>query len=181
VIVNAASYGITAEINPTSLGSASAPITVYALGDSFTQPLHQLEQAGRYCFPPLAATITGAARLMLALLEYCVGERQGSYVFSDTDSMAVVATERGGLIACEGGQHKLPDGRPAVRALSYREVDDIVARFASLSPYDRTLIESILKIEDVNYDRAGSRLPLHAYSISAKRYALLTPDEGGGS
>ena len=178
MIVNAASYGITAEINPTSLGSASSPITVYALGDPFTQAMHELEQAGRYCFPPLAATITGAARLMLALLECCVSERQGSYVFSDTDSMAVVATERGELIACDGGQHRLPDGQPAVRALSYAEVDEIVGRFASLSPYDPTLIESILKIEDVNYDREGGRLPLHAYSISAKRYALLTPDPG---
>ncbi len=181
VIVNAASYGITAEINPTSLGSASAPITVYALGDPFTQRLHQLEQAGRYCFPPLAATITGAARLMLALLESCVSERKGSYVFSDTDSMAIVATEHGGLIACNGGQHQLPDGSPAVHALSYTEVDEIVARFASLSPYDPTLIGSILKIEDVNYDRDGQRLPLHAYSISAKRYALLTPDEKNAS
>lgn len=176
VIVNAASYGITAEINPTSLGSASAPISVYALGEPFTQRLHQLEQAGRYCFPPLAATITGAARLMLALLECCVSERQGSYVFSDTDSMAVVATEHGGLIPCNGGQHQLPDGSPAVRALSYADVDAIVDRFASLSPYDSTLLGSILKIEDVNYDKNRERLPLHAYSISAKRYALLTPD-----
>jgi hypothetical protein len=177
VIVNAASYGITAEINPTSLGSASAPITVYALGDPFTQPRHELEQAGRYCFPPLAATITGAARLMLALLECCVSERQGSYVFSDTDSMAVVTTENGGLIACNGGRHQLPDGTSAVQALSYAEVDEIVGRFSRLSPYDPSLIESILKIEDVNYDREAARLPLQAYSISAKRYALLTPDD----
>jgi hypothetical protein len=181
VIVNAASYGITAEINPTSLGSASAPITVYALGNPFTQRLHQLEQAGRYCFPPLAATITGAARLMLALLESCVSELEGSYVFSDTDSMAVVATGRGGLLACNGGQHELPDGSPAVHALSYSEIDDIVDRFANLSPYDPTLIQSILKIEDVNYNKDGERRPLHAYSISAKRYALLTPDHKAAS
>jgi hypothetical protein len=99
---------------------------------------------------------TGDARLMLAMLERCVTHRQGSYVFSDTDSMAIVATESGGLIACGGGHHPLPDGSPAVRALSYAEVDEILERFANLSPYDPSLIESILKIEDVNYNETAN-------------------------
>jgi len=42
----------------------------------------------------------------------------GTYVGSDTDSMMIVATETGGLVPCEGGQERLQDGRPAVRALS---------------------------------------------------------------
>jgi hypothetical protein len=37
---------------------------------------------------------------MLALLEHCVSELGGTYVMEDTDSMAIVATERGGLVRC---------------------------------------------------------------------------------
>lgn len=175
VIVNSASYGITAEMNPTPLGSATAPVTVYALGEPFTQQLHQIEAPGRHCFPPVAALITGAARLMLALLERCITDLGGTHVMADTDSMAIVASEHGGLVACNGGPHRLPDGTPAVDALSHAQVEAIVNRFALLSPYDPTLITSILKIEDVNYDKNGDWLPLRGHSISAKRYALATP------
>ena len=63
---------------------------------------------------------------MLALLERCVTDAGGAYAFADTDSMAIVANESGGLIACEGGKHQFPDGKPAIRALSWAEVDGIV-------------------------------------------------------
>jgi hypothetical protein len=177
VIVNSASYGITAEMNPTFLGSKTAPVTIHALDDPFTCDLHSVEQPGRYCFPPLAALITGAARLMLALLETCVAELGGTHVMADTDSMAIVANKHGGLIPCNGGTHQLDDGTPAVHALSHRQVEAIVDRFASLSPYDPDLIRSVLKIEDVNYNNAGEWVELHGFSISAKRYALQIPDE----
>ena len=55
---------------------------------------------GEYCFPPLASLITGAARLMLALLEHSVRKLGGTYAMEDTDSMAIVATEHGGPIPC---------------------------------------------------------------------------------
>ena len=175
-IVNSASYGITAEMNVTRLGAASELVTVYALEEPFTQRLHELEAPGRYCYPPLAAVITGGARLMLALIERCVGKCGGCHVMADTDSMAIVATSEGGLIACPGGPHELPDGQSAVRALSYNEVDAIVERFATLSPYDPEVIHSILKIEEVHVDEDGNRLQVYALSVSAKRYALLTPE-----
>jgi hypothetical protein len=165
-------------MNPTPLGSATAPVAVHALGTPFTQRRHNVEEPGRYCFPPLAALITGGARLMLALLECSVGDLGGSHVMADTDSMAIVANQEGGLIACNGGPHRFPDGTPAILALSHGQVEMIVARFASLSPYDPDLIPSILKIEDINYDDYGEWLPLHGYSISAKRYALATPQTG---
>lgn len=177
VIVNAASYGITAEMNPKRLGHTTAPITVYALDGPFVQRLHEVEEPGRYCFPPLAAFITGAARLMLALLERCVADLGGTHVMADTDSMAIVANKDGGPIACDGGNHRLPGGTAAVRALSHADVQEIVDRFQLLSPYDPDVIGSVLKVEDVNFDENGERLDLHAFSISAKRYALLTPDD----
>jgi hypothetical protein len=110
---------------------------------------------------------------MLALLERVVTYAGGSYVFCDTDSMAIVAGEDGGTHACAGGSHRLPDGSDAVRSLSWVQVDAIVARFAALNPYDRrTVPGSILKIEEENFDRQGQRRPLWCWAISAKRYAL---------
>jgi hypothetical protein len=90
--------------------------------------------------------------------------------------MAIVASEGGGLVACPGGEHRLPEGGPAIRALSWSEVDTIVARFESLNPYDRIAVPgSILRIEDVNFESTGgARRELWAYVISAKRYALFT-------
>ncbi len=71
--------------------------------EPFTCRVAHPDVPGEYCFPPLASLITGAARLMLALLEHTVTALGGTYAMEDTDSMAVVATERGGLFPCPGG------------------------------------------------------------------------------
>ena len=99
----------------------------------------------------------------------------------DTDSMAIVATEAGGLVPCPSGPHRTPDGRDAVQALTWQQVRDIATRFASLNPYDRQAIPgSILKIEDDNFDPKTTRQrQLFCYAISAKRYALFLPDGKG--
>jgi len=58
---------------------------------------------------------------MLALLERSVTDAGGSWVFCDTDSMAIVATDTdtgSDLIACPGGPHQLPKSSAAVKALS---------------------------------------------------------------
>src|SRR5207237_8448776 len=95
------------------------------------------ENTGRFWFPPVAALIPAAARLMLALLERLISDAGGVHAFCDTDSMAIVANETGGLVRCPGGPHVLPDGREAIRALSRTQVDEIVPRFTSLNPFDR--------------------------------------------
>src|SRR5882672_3463238 len=103
------------------------------------------EQPGEFCFPPLASLITAAARLMLALLEHCVTQSNGTYAMEDTDSMAIVATEHGGMIPCVGGPYRTDDGHEAIKALSRKKVDDISKRFGSLNPYDRKAVpDSIL-------------------------------------
>ena len=44
----------------------------------------------------------------------------------DTDSMAIVATEHGGIDSrVPAVRHRKPDGREAVKALSWKQVDDI--------------------------------------------------------
>ena len=108
---------------------------------------------------------------MLALLEHSV--LGGTYVMEDTDSMAIVATEHGGLVRCPGGPFEMKDGHSAVKALSRAQVEGISRRFARLNPYSITS-RSILKIERDNFDPiTGSQRQLYCFAISAKRYALI--------
>ena len=66
---------------------------------------------------------------MLATLEALVTIAGGSWAFCDTDSMAIVATETGGLVPCPGGPERDEHGRECVRALDFGQVDGIVRRF----------------------------------------------------
>ena len=174
VLANAGSYGVFAEMNVEDLRQdESVPVTVYGASGHFECDASAPENPGKYCFPPIASLITSAARLMLAMLERCVTDLGGAYALCDTDSMAIVATENGGLIPCPGGPLSA-GGQSAVRALRYQEVRAIVDRFAALSPYDKTAVPgSILKIEDENFRPDGTQRQLYAYAISAKRYALF--------
>jgi len=181
VLANATSYGIYAEMN---VPESDEPVNVTCYGvdeEPFPCKVARPDVPGEYCFSPFAALITGAARLMLALLEHSVTSLGGTYAMEDTDSMAIVATERGGLIRCPGGTLRTPDGYSAVLALSREHVNSIAKRFEPLKPYDPEIIPgSILKIEDINFDpRTGEQREIYCYAISAKRYALFVIDEHG--
>jgi hypothetical protein len=178
-VANSASYGINVELNRHEPLAKQMGVHVFGLA-SFESKVATIEEPGGYFFPPLAALVAGGARLMLSLLERLVTDAGGSYAFCDTDSMAVVATQAGGLIPCPGSSHRDDQGRECVRALSWAELDRVVARFATLNPYDHELVTgSILELEDENYAANGSRRELTCYTISAKRYALYTLDEDG--
>lgn len=179
VLANSTSYGIFAEMNRQELGKGKKQrVTVHGLdADPFVTEVSRPEEPGAYCFPPFAAFIAGAARLMLALLERSVTDLGGTYAMCDTDSMAIVATERGGLVPCPGGLERLMK-KPAVRALSWQQVTDIRRRFGRLNPYDPGKIPgSVLKLENVNLDEHGNQRQLWCYAISAKRYCLYTLDD----
>jgi DNA polymerase family B len=172
VLANATSYGIYAEMNRQE---SDREVTVNCHGiDSkpFCCRVAHPDIAGEFCFPPVASLITGAARLMLALLERNIRDIGGTYAMEDTDSMAIVATERGGPILCPGGP---------IKALSWEQVRAIAQRFALLSPYDPTVVsESILKIEEDNFDpKTRTQRQLYCLAISAKRYALFLRNAEG--
>ena len=172
VLASATSYGVLAEFQRHEVNDP-VDVLVYADGDPFTTKTVTPEDPGPYCFPPLAAMITGGARLMLALLEREVVLAGGDYMFCDTDSMGIVAESETRLHQCDGGGRALR-GRTAVRSLSWDQVDRIVAKFCALSPYDRTVIPgSILKVEKENFDDDGCQRQLWCYAISAKRYSLF--------
>jgi hypothetical protein len=121
----------------------------------------------------------GAARLMLALLERSVTDLRGSHAMGDTDSMAIVTTEEGGLVPCPGGPENL-SRKASVRALSWAQVEGIRQRFARLNPYDSGKIPgSVLRLEDDNLSPDGKQRQLWCHAISAKRYCLYTLDDQG--
>src|SRR2546430_11654139 len=127
-----------------------------------------MKNRGLVFFPPLASLITSGGRLLLAMTEACVKEKGGTYLFCDTDSCAIVSSKI-------GGQLRIP-GSNGVRILSWGEVQEIVAKFAALNPYDRKIVKgSILNLVDANYIDSDPMKPqrqLYGYSIAAKRYAL---------
>jgi hypothetical protein len=182
VTANATSYGILAEMTRHELGERrKAWVTVYGVDDeSFRCKVAAPETPGEYCFPPLAALITGAARLQLALLERCVTDLGGTYAMEDTDSMAIVATRDGGLIPCRGGPHVV-GGREMIKALSWAQVRGIAGQFQDLNPYEPSAVDgSALEIEPDNFDPVtGEQREIYCFAISAKRYAFFMFDANG--
>ena len=181
VTANATSYGIFAEMNRQE---TEKRVKVQCQGidpEPYECSVIHPEKPGEFCFPPLASLITGGARLMLALLEHSVSKLGGTYAMEDTDSMAIVATKRGGIVP---GKGKLgpKSGSEGIKALTWKQVDQIVAKFETFNPYDRKVISgSVLKIEDDNLDpRTGKRRQLWCVAISAKRYALFLRPKNGG-
>ena len=171
VLANSGSYGIYAEMIRHELPAGTPEkVTVHGpTGQPFQTKVSAPEEPGEFCFPPIAAVITGAARLMLALAERAVTDAGGTWVFCDTDSLAIAATPTGALVQCGGGNHQLLDGSPAVRALSYAQVDAIRDRFTALNPYDPTVVPEVLKLE-----QTGT-----CYAISAKRYVIYQDNPDG--
>lgn len=78
VLANATSYDIYAEMNRQE-PDQEVTVTCHAIDSSpFTCRVGHPDVPGEDRFPPLASLITGAARLMLALLEHSVRERGGT-------------------------------------------------------------------------------------------------------
>jgi hypothetical protein len=168
-------YGIFAELNKYEYGKNDAKeLEVFSGQDEFEQPTCVVERPGDWQFPPAAALITAGGRLILMILEQMVEERGGTYLLTDTDSMLFVSSKEGGLVRCPGGPHKMTDGTPAVKAITWKEIKDICRKLNRLNPYDRNFVGEILKIEDCNYDRAGDRRQLYGLAVSAKRYVVYT-------
>jgi len=160
-------YGFFVELIP-ELQNKNVPLEVYSGDKNFSDSSDVIEKAGLWFFPPLASMITSAGRLLLAMTEECVSRKKGTYLFCDTDSLAIVSSKNGGVLDIPGSE-----GR---RILTWTEVQKIANKFDSLNPYDPKAVKgSILNLVDSNYvdsDPAKPQRQLYGYSIAAKRYAL---------
>jgi hypothetical protein len=175
VLANSGSYGLFVEVN-TETNSKEKDVRYYSGEKSGTKLTNYLEKPGAWYFPPLASLITSGGRLLLAMLEKCVHNLSGSYLFCDTDSMCIVGSKAKRFVPCAGGQFKL-NGKDAVQTLTLDQVKGIRRKFNKLNPYDPDLVPEILKIEDINYVDSDPHKPyrqLYGYAVSAKRYALFT-------
>ncbi len=95
ITANATAYGSLARFDRREEPGAVA-VTVHGPTDNgVPDRTHYPEDPGPYCFPPVAASITAGARLMLALIERTLHDKGGAYAFMDTDSIAIVATPTG--------------------------------------------------------------------------------------
>jgi hypothetical protein len=166
ILANSGSYGLFVEINPNEVDNAK--VKVFSGEESFETTSDTIEQPGKWFAPHIGSLITSGGRLLLAMLEKCITNVGGTYLFCDTDSAAIVSTQHKQQIA-------MPDGAPPIAALSHTEVDEIVQKFAKLNPYDRQIVPgSILKVHKLNWDQNKQRRQLYGYAIAAKRYALYT-------
>jgi hypothetical protein len=160
-------YGFFVELIP-DIQSKDAAVRVFSGDKNFRDTSDVIENSGNWFFPPLASLITAGGRLLLAMTEACVQEQRGSYLFCDTDSLAIVASKRGGRLSIPGSE--------GVRILSWADVQAIIDKFSALNPYDRNIVKgSILNLVDANYEDSDPKNPqrqLYGYSIAAKRYAL---------
>ena len=163
LLANATSYGIFVELN---VDERVTKVTLRRYGasdkvDNVTSD--KIEEPGTYFHPLLGTLITGAARLMLAIVETRAVKSGLDWAFCDTDSMALVK----------------PPTMP--RPEFYARVKSVCDWFKPLNPYSKDT--EIFKIEDENRPaQAGSKAafePLFCYAVSAKRYVLFNLDRHG--
>jgi hypothetical protein len=89
ILANATSYGIFVEVNVADLDFYQKRTCFGPAGFGFPIETDKSEEPGRYFHPLLAALITGAARLTLAISEALIAESGLEWAFCDTDSMAI--------------------------------------------------------------------------------------------
>ncbi len=171
-------YGCFVELNPETLPQKKAArVRVYS-GEKepyVTNKRTLVERPGPWYAPYLGALITSGGRLLLGMLERCVEESGGTYVWADTDALAVVSAKEG------GGLSHVP-GCQGRRTLPHSQVQEIIDRFADLNPFN--FGGSILRFLDCSYvdsDPNKGFRKLLGFSISAKRYCIYERDGSGST
>jgi hypothetical protein len=180
---NSGAYGSFVETTPEDIDPDAPPrstrVSVHGLR-AFEAIVERPEWHSPLCSFPIAALVTAGARLLLSVAERLVREAQGEVCYCDTDSLMVITRKDGGLVPCEGGPYRLHDGRRAVRALSWAQLDRILDDLAALKVYDPAIVPgSSFKIEDENLDAAGDRRQLWFYGTREKSYALYAVNDDG--
>jgi len=161
-------YGIFAELNKYEYGKNNAKqLEVFSGEHKFNQTTFIFEKPGRWQFSPAAALITSGGRLVLAILERMVSNKGGTYLLTDTDSMLIVASKKGGNVPCA-----CPCNKREVKALTWTDIEEFCSTLNRLNPYDKEAVQEILKIEKCNYDENGIQQQLYGLAISAKRYVV---------
>src|SRR4029077_3657425 len=128
-----------------------------------------IDKPGTWFAPYIASQVTGGGRLLLSMIEESVTRASGSYLAADTDALLICASENSRSLNHVPGCKK-----KKLRTLSWTEVEEIVARFDDLSPYDPSAVPHLLSLTGDNYtDKTKTkRRHLLGLSVAAKRYVL---------
>jgi hypothetical protein len=167
LMINSGCYGVFAELNREDTDRAGPRVLHDGHGHRKVKSRLN-EKPGTFCYPPLASVITGAGRLILALLEHLVVNAGGTHATGDTDSLHIVADATAGTMPCP-----TPDSTDTINVLSFADVDRIRDRVNRLNPYNRDVVPDLLKREvPAESDTTW------CYSISPKRYVLYRLIDG---
>jgi hypothetical protein len=180
---NIFAYGMLLQTNEIDLSTgATEEVMCLRFGSAMRRKVAVPEEDTALTCVPLAGLVAASGRLLLARLHRAVADRGGTVACWDTDSAHIVATREGGMIGIE--RHGaapgagMPHGR--IRALSWREVDEIAALFESENPFDKGLFDgSALRVTAENFDPETRRQrQLEGVYVATKRYGLRAPGEG---
>jgi hypothetical protein len=167
IFASSGSYGLFVEVNQKELDESTA-VGVFSGEHSHEESSKEIEEAGRWYSPILGSLIAAGGRLLLAMLERCVADAKGTYLFCDTDSLCVISSQKSEPLHIAGA-----DG---LRTLSWDKVQNIINRFERLNPYDRRYIKgsilSLVKANHVDSDSSKPRRQLYGYSVSSKRHVI---------
>ena len=99
-------YGFFVELIPEHFKQPKN-VMVFSGDESFPDTSCVIEDRGKWFAPYLATLITSAGRLLLAMLEVEVTRAGGTGdLYCDTDSLAIVASKKGGTLNIPGAQDK---------------------------------------------------------------------------
>jgi hypothetical protein len=174
IFASSGSYGLFVEVNQKDLDESTA-VGVFSGEHSHEESSKEIEEAGKWYSPILASLIAAGGRLMLAMLERCVADAKGSYLFCDTDSLCIISSRESEPLHIAGAE--------GLRTLSWTEVQSIIDKFDRLNPYDRRYVSgsilSLVKANHVDSDSTKPRRQLYGYSVSSKRYVIYEKSAHG--
>ena len=169
-------YGFFAETNPEEVKPLRIKVfkgkEVSYSHDPKRKPGYKtvtIDEPGNWYAPYIASQVTGGGRLLLSMIEESVTRAGGTYLYADTDALGICASEHGGSLDHVPGCKK-----KKLWALSWTQVDKIVARFDDLNPYHPSAVPHLLSLTGDNYtDKTKTkRRHLLGLSVAAKRYVL---------
>jgi hypothetical protein len=164
ILANATSYGIFVELNVQEARSRKKLRRFGATGREQSVTSDRFEEPGNYFSPLLGTLITGAARLMLAIVETLTKHANLDWAFCDTDSMAFAKPES------------------MSEADFYARSEGVREWLGPLNPFASHV--QLFKAEDENREilangKFGGLAPLYCYAVSSKRYVLFNMDQKG--
>lgn len=110
---------------------------------------------------------------MIAMAERRVTGAGGTVAAIHTDSVMIPASPGGGLWSVSGGPFVTEDGEPAVRLLTWDEVD------RCLAPFDRLRLDGARAWKGEHGTRDDPARPLHVIVFGTNRYLVFDPARRG--